>query len=101
MRVVITCKSRDFTCWAMAIVWRGVRIDGIDWEAVVRDHRGNKCRGWHRHVWDERTSTADGKECLETFHPTSMRGFVEDGLRVMGVELKEGGDHGSQQDLAL
>lgn len=50
VRVIVRVRAPVLQKWAIAIVL-GSRIDGIDWEARVQDHRGkpHNCTGWH--VW--------------------------------------------------
>lgn len=92
-RFTISCKNRDYTCWAMALLKNNTRVDGIDWEARVRDHRGHNCSGWHRHLWDRKTGTADNKkQCLENFAPKSVNEFIDQGAALLNIEIREDGN---------
>jgi hypothetical protein len=78
--------------WAMSVLFQNQRIDGIDWERRVEDHRGKQfnCSGWHRHVW--KLNDADGhKECLKQFNPKTFGEFLRIGFAVLNVQL-EGSD---------
>lgn len=90
VRVVVRARHTQPESWAMAVIV-GRRIDGIDWERVVRDHRGKAfdCSGWHRHIWDPTTQDAL-KECLPSFNPTSFDKFIRDGFRILNVQLGKG-----------
>ena len=70
------------------------RIDGIDWEQRVEDHRGAKfnCRGWHRHVWKPLGKDRH-KECIKGFNPTSPREFIRLGFKILNVQLNRGSKH--------
>ena len=67
-RVIVRCRSRDSESWAMSVIFEGERIDGVDWEKTVEDHRGkaHKCSGWHRHIW-KYVGRDKHKECLPRF----------------------------------
>jgi hypothetical protein len=91
IRLIIRVRAPRLEKWAMAIVFKDQRIDGIDWEARVNDHRGTEfnCSGWHRHIWKP-----DGldihKECLPTFVPNpNRRAFIIDGFAVLNIQLRE------------
>jgi hypothetical protein len=94
IRVVIRARTRIPQCWAMSILHNNARIDGIDWERVVHDHRGKKfdCTGWHRHVWKPRGLDTH-KECLSEFSPTTIHDFVRIGCGLLNVELRRGDDN--------
>ena len=79
----------------MAVLFNNQRIDGIDWEAMVSDHRGKQhdCRGWHRHMWDAKAKDTQ-KECLPEFGPRTPREFLTSGFRVLNVQLRRGRDGG-------
>lgn len=91
VRIAVRVRRPDvFYKWAMSVIYNGQRIDGIDWEPTVMDHRGPKhnCRGWHRHIW--KVKTADTlKECLPEFDPQSVREFLLNGFRLINVQLKK------------
>ena len=57
VRIIIRCRRDIAECWAMAVLFNDQRVDGIDWERTVEDHRGKKhnCNGWHRHIWSVAT----------------------------------------------
>ncbi len=76
----------------MAVLLNNQRVDGIDWERVVEDHRGKKfnCSGWHRHVWKP-TSLDLQKECLLQFSPLCLTDFVGEGFKILNVQLRKGG----------
>jgi hypothetical protein len=96
IRVVVRARSRIPQSWAMSILLNNARIDGIDWEGVVHDHRGKNsdCTGWHRHIWKPRGLDAN-KECLPEFSPAEIRDFVTVGFGLLNVELKRGEDNAS------
>jgi hypothetical protein len=73
VRIVVRVRRADKpTSWAMAVLVNNQRIDGIDWEATVHDHRGKNCEGWHRHIWTA-AATDTLKECLQNFDPGTIR----------------------------
>jgi hypothetical protein len=91
VRIVVRVRRFDKPLsWAMSVLLNDQRIDGIDWEPVVHDHRGkiHNCRGWHRHIWMPAT-TDTLKECLPTFDPDTVREFVVGGFRMLKVQLKK------------
>jgi hypothetical protein len=92
VRVIVRIRSKFPESWAMAILMP-TRIDGIDWERRVEDHRGEKfnCSGWHRHVWKPQGKDRH-KECLTGFNPTTPREFIRLGFKVLNVQLERGGD---------
>jgi hypothetical protein len=90
IRVIIRAKLPVPQCWAMSVLLNNARVDGIDWEAIVRDHRGQafNCTGWHRHVWKPRGLDTH-KECLKDFSPTDLREFLLGAFGVLNVELRK------------
>jgi hypothetical protein len=72
----------------MAVLLNNQRIDGIDWEATVHDHRGKNCKGWHRHIWTA-AATDTLKECLPNFDPGTIQDFLLSGFRILKVQLKK------------
>ncbi len=90
VRVVVRVKSPHPQSWAMAILLNNERVDGIDWEQRVADHRGKQhdCSGWHRHVWKLQGRDTN-KECLQGFAPSSAREFLRLGFSVLNVHLKK------------
>ena len=93
IRIVVRIRSTIPECWAMAVLLNNQRIDGIDWESRVNDHRGRKhdCKGWHRHMWTAKT-TDTLKECLPKFAPRTPQEFLMNGFRLLNVQLKRGQD---------
>lgn len=93
VRLIVRIRRADkMYKWAVAILFNNQRIDGIDWEPIVRDHRGKShdCKGWHRHIWNP--TTADKlKECLPKFNPVTVHEFLVGALRLLKVQLKTGG----------
>jgi hypothetical protein len=98
VRVVARARWPRPERWAVAILLNNQRIDGIDWELSVKDHRGKKhnCTGWHRHIW---TPSAQDtlKECLPDFKAGNLREFLENSFRILNVQLKKGGYGGDSQ----
>lgn len=78
----------------MALILDDIRIDGIDHEVRVSDHRGHIGAGWHRHLWQADAKNCISKECLDDFGNFGTRlDFVRDASEVLGIELNEiGGD---------
>src|SRR5579863_5700811 len=89
VRIIVRVRRGDKPAsWAMSVLMNNQRIDGIDWEATVQDHRGKDCTGWHRHIWT--AAAADTlKECLPDFKPETIRDFLLSGFRVLKVQLKK------------
>jgi len=91
VRVVIKVRAPLVQSWAMSIILDGNgRIDGIDWEARVNDHRGkaHHCKGWHRHMWKPGTLDTH-KECLPDFDPgLTAREFIFAGFKVLNVRVQ-------------
>ncbi len=75
----------------MAILYNNQRIDGIDWEARVEDHRGHSfnCKGWHRHIWSAARKDKL-KECLKGFAPQTIEQFLHGGFKILNVKLGGG-----------
>jgi hypothetical protein len=98
IRLVIRARSPLPEGWAMAILLNNSRIDGIDWEQRVGDHRGKcfNCRGWHRHMWKPAGADAN-KECISGFSPTTLREFVETSFAALNIDLKEETGDGNEQ----
>ncbi len=95
IRIVIRTRRADKPySWAMAVLLNNQRIDGIDWEPTVQDHRGksHNCSGWHRHIWTAARADTD-KECLPGFSPASVREFLSRGLALLGVQLQQEEQH--------
>jgi hypothetical protein len=86
-RLIIRSRGLIPEAWAMALLFNQERVDGIDWEHVVRDHRGAKfnCKGWHRHIWKP-GSLDRNKECLPKFSPLSREDFLLAGFQVLKVK---------------
>jgi hypothetical protein len=92
VRIAVRVRRADKpTSWAMSVLMNNQRIDGIDWESVVHDHRGKKCTGWHRHAWT--ISAADTlKECLPAFNPRDVHDFLLLGFGLLKVQLRRESD---------
>jgi hypothetical protein len=92
VRLVIRAKSPNFTAWAMALIVNNDRVDGIDWENRFLDLTGAWKSGFHRHVWAPKLRTCKGhKRHLPEFTPSTLEGFIVDGLGMLNVVLKKGG----------
>lgn len=90
LRWCITSRKQKPITWSMAILQHDERIDGIDHEARVNDHRGHKCSGWHRHMWDSDELHARRKECLDDFGTFKVfPEFLRDGCKVLGIIFEE------------
>ena len=103
VRVVMRVRGlKHPESWAMSILLNNQRIDGIDWEAKVADHRGKKhdCTGWHRHLWNP-DSKDTLKECLPAFRPATVRDFLTKGFDALNVVLKGGMDDASNGQLSF
>jgi hypothetical protein len=95
IRIIIRTRRADKpVSWAMSVLMNNQRIDGIDWEPLVHDHRGKShdCRGWHRHMWSPKRADTD-KECLPKFGPSSISEFLHQGLALLNVQLQREGQH--------
>ncbi len=91
IRIIIRTRRPDRpTSWAMSVLVNNQRIDGIDWEPMVHDHRGKShdCKGWHRHMWSPAHADTE-KECLPKFNPSSVREFLSQGLALLNVQLEK------------
>lgn len=91
VRLIVRTRRGDRPMsWAMAILLNNQRIDGIDWEPSVQDHRGKShdCKGWHRHIWTPANADTE-KECLPNFNPTTIREFLLQGLEILKVQLRK------------
>ena len=94
VRIVVRVRRGDMpVSWAMSTLLNDQRVDGIDWELKVEDHRGKQhhCKGWHRHVWNARIGDANQKECLPRFDPRTVKEFILGGFELLNVQLKEEG----------
>lgn len=80
--------------WSMALLLHDIRFDCVDHEWTVEDHRGHRCSGWHRHMWDAAIENCERKkECLGDFGRFStFVDFLRDGCALLGIVLEEGGD---------
>jgi len=103
-RVIVRVRTATyFFKWAMSIVVEPHgRIDGIDWEQTVRDHRGkaHNCTGWHRHMWKP-ASLDRHKECLQHFDPKSIKDFIVSGFEILNVQIKKGASSDASGKLPL
>jgi hypothetical protein len=88
IRFIIRSRGSMPESWAMAVLLDNERVDGIDWEYVVHDHRGTRfdCTGWHRHMWKQDGANRH-KECLPKFSPASREQFVLEGCTLLKVKL--------------
>jgi hypothetical protein len=91
LRWAMTRRNAIPKNWSMALLLRDTRIDCIDFELRVSDHRGHLCGGWHRHIWDsDAWSCERKKECLDGFGPfLEFKDFVRDGCHILGIHLQE------------
>jgi len=98
IRVIVRAKSPIPEAWAMAVLFDNERIDGIDWHLTFDDHRGPKFpgRGWHRHVWKP-IGRGNHREGLGVFEPRSVREFIQNGFKVLKVQLGRSGKDVSRQ----
>jgi hypothetical protein len=94
VRVVLRARHVLPESWALAVLLNNERIDGIDWERTVRDHRGKQfdCSGWHRHIWKLHGGAGAYKQCLPDFNPSELRCFIRTGFKLLNVQLGRGGD---------
>lgn len=91
IRIILRVRRSDKPfSWAMSVLLNDQRIDGIDWEPLVHDHRGkaHDCNGWHRHMWTP-ADTDTLKECLPAFNPQTVKDFILAGFKVLKVQLKK------------
>lgn len=101
VRVIVRVRRADKPYkWAMSVLLNNQRIDGIDWEPYVKDHRGkaHDCTGWHRHIWSA-TAADKLKECLpSSFNPSTVREFLLRGFALLNIQwrVKEVARRGSQ-----
>jgi hypothetical protein len=80
--------------WQMSLLLHNIRFDCVDHEWTVQDHRGHKCQGWHRHIWDMTCENCERKkECLDGFgtHRTFSE-FIQAGCAMLGILLEDGGE---------
>jgi hypothetical protein len=95
IRWCMNLKSSRPRDWSTALLLHNLRFDGIDWEGFVDDHRGHRCSGWHRHIWDSAIeSCQQKKECLDGFGTHQTKGqFIRDVCSVLQIGLVEGGEY--------
>lgn len=60
LRINISCKHAHFPeGWTFTLKLHNTRIDGFDHEERFHDPSGTMCSGWHRHIWNVKTQTAE------------------------------------------
>jgi len=91
LRWVMTKRYHKCHNWSMAVLFNNRRIDGIDHEKRVSDHRGHICSGWHRHMWDIGAVDCERKkECLDGFGPfEDFKEFVVAGCTLLHIQLDD------------
>ena len=90
LRLNIHCKHHDYAeGWTIALKLHNTRIDGFDWEPKFSDMDGTIHAGWHRHVWDHKTSSAEkNKIPVKDFDGvTSREEFLIRALKSMDIDL--------------
>ena len=92
VRVIVRTRSAFAEGWAMSVLLDNRRIDGIDWERVVKDHWDKRCSGWHRHICKD-GSADKHKECLQKFAPTTPADFIVEGFKLLKVKLGRSAQH--------
>lgn len=95
LRLMIRCRHADMSSWSMSLVLNSSRFDGridcIDWEPLFVSISGERCVGFHRHVWNPKQMSCDRfKEPLVTFKPASVEEFIFVGLHFFHVILRKG-----------
>lgn len=90
LRLNIRCKG-PANSWTIALKLHGTRIDGIDWEARYTDVQGQAMRGWHRHLYDDKSKSAMSmKAQVEGFDDISdKRQFLVRTFKLMKILLNE------------
>ena len=67
LRLNIRCRGLE-NSWTIALKLHCIRIDGIDWEARYKDQDNQSMSGWHRHLYDGKSKSADNlKASVEGF----------------------------------
>jgi hypothetical protein len=91
LRWAVCARSNKPLNWSMSLLLNDVRIDCIDWEKRVLDHRGHLCSGWHRHIWDSDTESCEHKkECLDGFGTfVQLTDFFRDGCDLLRIRFGE------------
>ena len=94
LRWTMCHRSQKPHNWSMSLLLHDIRIDGVDHEWMVKDHRGHKCSGWHRHIWSPGEESCEkSKECLDNFGRfAAFPEFMRDGCALLRIVLEEGGE---------
>lgn len=73
LRLNIRCRGPVHS-WTIAVKLHCIRIDGIDWEGRYTDRDGQSRSGWHRHVFDDKSKSAENlKTSVEDFEDLSNK----------------------------
>jgi len=71
LRLNVRCKG-PVNSWTIALKLHCIRIDGVDWEARYTGAQGQSMCGWHRHMFDDKSKSAENlKASVEGFNDIS------------------------------
>jgi hypothetical protein len=73
---------------SVALEWKGMRIRGIDREAVHDNPDGTQVFGWHEHEWSEEVGDSAVIPAKEPRHK-DMRGILSSGLKKWNIEVQK------------
>ena len=101
LRLNIRCKG-PVNSWTISLKLPGtirpIRIDCIDWEARYTDVLGQSMYGWHRHMFDDKSKSAENlKASVEGLDDISNKQqFLFRAFKLMKILLNEV-DYGSTE----
>lgn len=90
LRLNIHCKHPNYwQGWTIALKLHNTRIDGFDWEARFVGTDDALHSGWHRHVWDHKSVSAEKhKVPVDDFGGIRSREeFLIRALKLFHIEL--------------
>jgi hypothetical protein len=97
LKLRIAGNPKDPTGWQIALVLDR-RIDGFDYEHRFCDIHGNEQSGWHRHLWNANSQSAEvDRIAVSLFDKADMsfEGFLVRALRHMNIVLSRDDDDGN------
>ncbi len=96
IRLRISGSPKYLESWDVCLLLYNRRIDGFGYEQRFDDPEGIEQSGWHRHVWDEKSQSADrSKVSVSMFDHADItfRDFVMWSLKAMNISCPKDDDY--------
>jgi hypothetical protein len=98
IRLRISGIPRFQAGWHVTLLLYNKPIDGFGYHERFTDLDGAEQTGWHRHIWNEKTQDAQGKQAVSLFDKgnPSFRNFLIWSFKEMSVSCPKDDDYANE-----